>query len=412
MKTNSKLSAIRKDNKLLGEQIDLNNRKSAELLTTVRNYHRSINAYLLSQKSKHLQLKQSILNESLYDEYIQLNNNYINNYSQYLTLHNKLEVSVKEQKIKRENIIEKNQLLKLKYNLINQYITKAQSILQKFNMKVIKNKKYIIEPRKHYMDKYNELSFQNELISKFKDLYVMKKDESLNLQKELTKIEKDLKALKNSNKSNSQIKLSQIHLDSKNSHLSSSSLSIGSIDDNYFNNYVGDIETQSPKFLKKVKKKSSLDFSFEKKLDFNALEIRRKSFFKSFNNKNRKSFISVYKEVNNNTSGMINAVTGLNIEINKKKDNKEPTITSVKDDFDNNNNRSTICLLQMELDEYVKKQKLLIEQKNMIIKRIEEEKKNSENLKTKLKNMNVNCKQEKSEGKGNEMIEQIKKSFD
>ena len=50
----------------------------------------------------------------------------------------------------------------------------------------------------------------------------------------------------------------------------------------YFNNYIGDIETQSPKFLKKIKKKSSLDFSFEKKLDFNALDNKRKSFFKLF----------------------------------------------------------------------------------------------------------------------------------
>jgi hypothetical protein len=48
----------------------------------------------------------------------------------------------------------------------------------------------------------------------------------------------------------------------------------------------------------------------------------------------------------------------------------------------------------------------------MIVKRIEEEKKNIENLKSKLKNMDLNSKQEKSEGKGNEMIEQIKKSFD
>lgn len=411
MKTNSKLNTIRKDNKLLSEKIDLNNQKTAELLTTIRNYHRSINAYLLSQKSKHLQLKQSILNESLYDEYIQLNNNYINNYSQYLKLHNMLDVSIKEQKIKRDNITEKNQMLKMKYNLINQYISKAQSILQKFNMKVIKNKKYIIEPRKHYMDKYNELSFQNELISKFKDLYVIKKDESLNLQKELMKIQRELKVLKDSNKNNSQIKLSQIHLDRKNSHLSSS-FSIGSVDDDYFNNYIGDIETQSPKFLKKIKKKSSLDFSFEKKLDFNALDNKRKSFFKSFNNKNRKSFISVYKEVKNNKSGVINVSNGLNIELTKKKENKDSIISSVKDDFDNNNNRSTICLLQMELSDYVKKQKLLIEQKNMIVKRIEEEKKNIENLKSKLKNMDLNSKQEKSEGKGNEMIEQIKKSFD
>ena len=103
MKTNSKLNTIRKDNKLLSEKIDLNNQKTAELLTTIRNYHRSINAYLLSQKSKHLQLKQSILNESLYDEYIQLNNNYINNYSQYLKLHNMLDVSIKDQKINRDN---------------------------------------------------------------------------------------------------------------------------------------------------------------------------------------------------------------------------------------------------------------------------------------------------------------------
>lgn len=253
----------------LKEKLALLEKDRNKLHTTIENdikhlssYHQTINKALFNKKNYSNCLKKSLANEELIKAHYALIKIIIDN--------NEKLIQINDSKSKRE----RDQLCSKKDNIEND-INAFQSSIELINKEIINMTKafkhegsgdiltYIINPSKENIENFNEICIQKELVTKFKKKSIETRSLITERSKQYTFLNKELKSLKQEKG------IKEVLSTENESTIIPDVESIGSLDNEIENNI------DSPKFLKKVKQISKINFAFNKKLELNAIRLRQ-----------------------------------------------------------------------------------------------------------------------------------------
>lgn len=315
----------------------------------IRKYQQTINKILLDSNLNRNYLKLSLTNEELIKTYYVLMQTLLDN---------------KEKLIQIKDSRERKALTKSKENNIKNDITALQSSIDLISKEIININKtihndfsfektnYVTNPSKEIIENFNELCVQQELITKFNQ----KSIQTHSLISERTKMYSSLNNELKSLKQEKGIKEVQL-IDNESTTILPDVESIGSLDNEIENNI------DSPRFLRKVKKKSKIDFAFHKKLELNAGRLKEETI-----QPKNKANIMLIKKIDK----VIPLVKPKKLEENKKSDKECVNNNNISIDEELERTKVSIKELTHKLGELLYKNRVFIIKQKEVARKMED----------------------------------------